>query len=334
MSSSKNVLLINAAPAKVGGAKSIIEKFLQTADFTHYDKVYVIAPIGTNVYSKRVNKINLETEGVYSLLFTTFFIFYYVIKLRATHLISFNNVNMVIPFCKRVTYFHTPHIFYSDSIRHKVLRFFISKFMKGGKFVFQSKYVENEFTRVFGDDYTLIVNWCGCDSPEKLSTIKKHTQENIKCIVPIMSCKSQVKNFQFILQNLEAFKKKNITLMSLDVDGPESDYIQYIGRQEKSELLEIYNQCDLMVMPSLYETVGLPIFEFGSTGKPVLVLDKPYLKGIDNTVGLTSNIVSFTEESFTKKLDDVLKYYSDYCIDPLDENHPLVKPVWNGLTEI
>lgn len=334
MSDNRKVLVINATPAKVGGAKSIIEKFISTADFSSYDQVYLLSPEVVCVDSKKVKRICFETSGIYSVLFSTIFVLFYAIKFRATHLISFNNVNLIFPFFRKVTYYHTPHIFYSNNLRHKVLRLIISKFMKGQKFVFQSSYVLEEFKRTFGGKYEMVVNWCGCDIPGLRHTAANRGQPNhskLKCIVPIMNSRSKVKNFEFILNKLKVFQAHNIQLVALDDSGDYAEHISYIGRQSKSDLFKVYDECDFMLMPSLFETVGLPIFEFAATGKPVLVLDKPYIHGIDDSVGLTKNIIIFGENDFEKKISYMIKNYDSCCVKRLSKNHPLVKPNWNGL---
>lgn len=327
-----NILLINATPAKFGGAKSIIEKFIATADFSGYKSVYLLAPRGTDVNSEKVKLIEMESNGLFSLLFTIFFIRFYVFKLKASHLISFNNVNLLFSNVRTVTYYHTPHIFYSSSLRHKILRLVIKYGMKWERFVFQSDYVQDEFINTFGTSYKTHVNWCGFELPHQAKNKSIHNK--IRCLVPVVDSCSKVKNFKFVCQNIELFEKLDIEIIALDSVGEYPDRIKYIGRKNKKDLFDVYNDCDMLLMPSSFETVGLPIFEFAATGKPVLVLHKPYLDGIEKTVGLTSNIIKFNEETFEDTLRYTLSNYNKICIKRLTKSHPLVCSNWSDLVKI
>ena len=51
--------------------------------------------------------------------------------------------------------------------------------------------------------------------------------------------------------------------------------VRFLGRASDRELLELYNQADCFVMPSLYEGFGLPPLEAMACGCPVLVSDIP-----------------------------------------------------------
>ena len=56
--------------------------------------------------------------------------------------------------------------------------------------------------------------------------------------------------------------------------------VRFLGRVSDSELLELYNQADCFVMPSLYEGFGLPPLEAMACGCPVLVSDIPVVREI------------------------------------------------------
>lgn len=56
--------------------------------------------------------------------------------------------------------------------------------------------------------------------------------------------------------------------------------VKFLGRVSDSELLELYNQADCFVMPSLYEGFGLPPLEAMACGCPVLVSDIPVVREI------------------------------------------------------
>jgi len=325
-------LLINATPAKKGGAKSVVENYLENADFSSYDTVILLAPRAVEFQKKNISRhVFIETNGFFSWFFSVFCVVWYVILFRADTLISFNNVNLLLPVCKTKTYFHNLHIFNGNNFRFKLFRATIKWFMRGKVFVFQSNYVKQEFENIFGTEYELYVNWCGCDIPEQAGKVRHNGFDKFKVIVPIVEVNLDVKNFKFVGDRISLFIENNIDIISLGPNTAVEDNIRYIGSQTKSDLFKLFIECDFMIMPSLYETVGLPIFEFASTGKPVLVLNKPYLQGIAETIGLSTNIIPFEEDEFEFKLNEVIENYNNYIVEPLDRKHPLVRPNWSSL---
>lgn len=61
-------------------------------------------------------------------------------------------------------------------------------------------------------------------------------------------------------------------------DHPAAQYegVQCLGYLSKPALVQIYREATCLVMPSLIETVGLPMLEAMSNGLPVLAADRPY----------------------------------------------------------
>lgn len=324
-------LLINATPAKEGGAKTIVENYLSTADFSKYKKVVLLAPKNIKLSNNIDKHIIIETTGLFSWLFTTVFVFMYVVRFKVDKLVSFNNVNMIIPYCETVTYFHNLHILHGSTIRFKLLRNTIKIFMKNERFVFQTEFVKDKFNEVFSSNGKQYVNWCGCEVPTNLKKNKKTSLDKFRVIIPIVDRYSKVKNFDFILKQKHLFESLGIDVIVLSPPKNNFGCFNFVGKMEKSELFSLYGNCDLMIMPSLYETVGLPIFEFASTGKPVLVLSRPYLKGIDDTVGLTGNIYPFTEDEFETIIKHIIQCYNEVVLEPFDKSHPLFKADWSGL---
>jgi glycosyltransferase involved in cell wall biosynthesis len=62
----------------------------------------------------------------------------------------------------------------------------------------------------------------------------------------------------------------------LDQQPPQSEGVEYLGAVPDTSLLEAYRRATVLVMPSLHETIGLPMLEAMSAGTPVLAADRPY----------------------------------------------------------
>lgn len=77
--------------------------------------------------------------------------------------------------------------------------------------------------------------------------------------------------------------------MTLTISGQENKYARWLyaqwgkvdsldfaGFMTRRQLYETYAQVDCLVFPSRVETWGLPISEYASFGKPMLLADLPY----------------------------------------------------------
>lgn len=56
--------------------------------------------------------------------------------------------------------------------------------------------------------------------------------------------------------------------------------IEYLGRVSDAELVELYNEANAFIFPSLYEGFGLPPIEAMASGCPVLASDIPVLREV------------------------------------------------------
>lgn len=61
---------------------------------------------------------------------------------------------------------------------------------------------------------------------------------------------------------------------------PAEKEVLFLGHLVGSELTEAYQLANILLLPSLIETVGLPTLEAMSVGTPVLVADRPYAHSI------------------------------------------------------
>lgn len=321
-----NNLLINASSAKSGGAKSIVEKFLSDFDFEGYDNVYVVAPPNLIVGNDKIVHIRFETSGLWSFLYAVFFVNYHLVRFNCKSVFSFGNVNSFFS-RRKVTYFHNLNILRKNKVRHYLNRLAIRFFLKRSEIVVQSRYVEREFIKVLGSDYSLSVCWPGCKfyGPSPYSDGPRR-----RCAVPIMDVLSTHKNFQFILEVANLLDEKGVDILVTADEGPPCKGISYIGKQNDEGMAKLYRTCDLLIFPSIFETVGLPIFEFMSTGKPVLVMESEYIEDIFNQFHRPENLFVFNRGTFDEQLEHVLRFIEDARCVMMNENNQLIKADWSG----
>jgi glycosyltransferase involved in cell wall biosynthesis len=95
---------------------------------------------------------------------------------------------------------------------------------------------------------------------------------------------------------LDEIKKLNI----------ESSIIYFSKYLSNHEICEIYNICDLLFFPSLYEGFGLPVVESMACGLPVLSSQEGSLKEIAGGCSFLTNPYDIYD--MTKKLTKLIKY--------------------------
>jgi len=323
------MILVNATSCKIGGAKQIAEKFLN--DFEQPEELIVLGPKSLSVPATAHRHIAIETAGITTMLFSTLFIAYFVLKYRVHTLFSFANINLILPLCQRVTYFHQLKILTTNNIRFRAFRFITRNFLvKSNRYVFQTSYVKSEFEAVFGHCKYEIC-WPGVSRPPAYC-VAPNKVPNV-AFIPYAYTSLPQKNFQlFAMNDWSQTALSQIVMPATDFEGELSEKFESTGLLTRSEMNNWYLQADILMVASIEETVCLPIFEFAATGKPVLVLNAQYIQGINNDKPLPKNIVLFESASFSEKLNEVITNYTHYCLQSQHDYKHWLKSQWPVLT--
>lgn len=80
-----------------------------------------------------------------------------------------------------------------------------------------------------------------------------------------------------------------------DHPGAQYEGVQCLGYLSKPALVQIYHEATCLVMPSLIETVGLPMLEAMSIGLPVIAADRPYAHDVCENAALYFDPLSSTD---------------------------------------
>jgi glycosyltransferase involved in cell wall biosynthesis len=208
---------------------------------------------------------------------------------------------------QRVVYCHNSFPYYQWKLREwwfapKIVLFAVftkyiyRKNMNKNRYVIvQQEWMKKDFVRTFGlKEETIIVapppvlldkqadvypetNVLGQEVFSFLFAGAPDSHKNFECIcqaTKLLNEKSGVKDF-----------KVNIT-----IKGNENKYAKWLFRKwgkgisnlvftgylDNKTLYEYYHQCHCLIFPSKVETWGLPITEFATFGKPMLLADLPY----------------------------------------------------------
>lgn len=327
-------ILINATAAKFGGARTIVESYLQwIAENDSENEYHVFVGFDCSQFQcHNIHYYKKETGGFKSFLYSTIGILINVLKIKPDILFSFNNVNLAIPCVKRVTYFHQLKVFDKRFDKTFLYRFVIKWFLKKTSFIVQSNFVRDSFISLFECDYNVKVMWPGFLVPGKssfditfINEIKKFKENSKTLLFPVSDVQAWHKNFKFLTKNKHLFKKNNIQIIVTSDDGKSDDVFTYIGKQSYDHMFALYEKVDGLIFVSLLETLGLPIFEFATTGKPVFVLKQGYIEDLYNKFEKPLNIVLFEEDSMFSALNcDFSKY-------TVEKSMKYSESEWNGI---
>jgi len=317
-------ILVNASGTKFGGAKTIIDTYLHWIINNNLNDefVFILGYQPDLKLSRNIKVIVKPTSGIATFLFSTITIIRFVLKFKPSKLISFNNVNLLIPCVERITYFHQTKLFEPTFSIKKVLYNFAIKRLKKSKFITQSELVKSLFLKKY-PGYNVIVKWPGFSVPlikgGDVSKFCEQLREQGKrlLLVPITDIRMSHKNFALIFQYSKLLNELNIDVIvtSNQYQHSSKDNIHFVGKLERNEIFNLYRIVDGVLFPSNAETVGLPIFEAASNGLPVWVLSKPYSKFFYQHFGEPKNIILFEEH----KLIDHLHFDGRYTEKPTNK---------------
>lgn len=202
---------------------------------------------------------------------------------------------------KRAVYCHNPFPFYDWSWRElrlcpKVVLFSLFSYFiyrinihKNDYVIMQQQWIREAFARMFAlDDSKMIV---ALPSQPALNVIPLLPKVEGFTFLYASSANSH-KNFEALLKASDLLEKEigadkfNVVVT---IKGDENAYakwlfakwghlksVKYAGFMTREQLYGYYEAVDCLVFPSKVETWGLPISEFGFTGKPMLLASKPY----------------------------------------------------------
>lgn len=301
-----SVILVNAASAKFGGARTILDSFVSSVseDFSNHYVVVAGYEYNSTDIPKNVTWVCSPKGGVLAILYSLFGVFFSCIRYHAEYLISFNNVNCVLRSRDRkISYFHQLKTL-DPRIKESKLYVYRSYFKYFKEpVVVQSPQVKKDFKAMFGENCGKVeVVWPGI---HPLFRTKSEGKKDRHILVPVASPQSSHKNFGFVMQiarRLGPVWKFIVTAEYGSMDLCDLENIELIGYKSRDELFELYYSSTCVLMPSTHETVGLPIFEALSTGTPVVAYDAEYIRrfrdwfGISEGLMLTSDSCKAAEE--------------------------------------
>lgn len=138
------------------------------------------------------------------------------------------------------------------------------------------------------------------------------------------------KNIEFLSSLIPVFEKNNI---QLDVVGSGEQYhlllepkvVVHHNNLMQHELVQIYNQCDCLVLPSLYDSWGLVVNEALSCGLPCIVSDNAGVSDIikDGQNGYVIDTSSVKPASFVELVKNCTEFRKDEIRSDYESFHSM-----------
>lgn len=202
---------------------------------------------------------------------------------------------------RQAVYCHNPYPFYRWKWRELFMNYHIVCFAWFSKYIYrinihsnryvlvQQKWIKNSFVQMFGlAPERIIVTLPGQNDTPNHKIIA--SDGIYRFLFP--SYGDIHKNFELICMaaNMLAEEIEDTRFrVMVTIFGDENRYtkwlykkwghlkcIEFAGFMSRDKLYEAYAQADCLIFPSRVETWGLPISEFASFGKPMLLADLPY----------------------------------------------------------
>lgn len=299
-----NFILVNGTAASKGGALTILNSYLASKTDDDENFYYIFCPHEPEVNPKNSKWICCSTNGFSTLFFTLILSFLIAIYFKCNKIISFSNLNCLfaLPSLKKVTYFQNMLILNDSSLKFKVLRFFLKYgFQKKNVFIFQTSYVFKQFVKNIGYEPVCKIFWPGVKVKAYRSTLSSSNKDckDFRFLVPIIDISHPHKNFdyihRFIDEDTNEYFRYFVTASIPNNDFYNDEVIKFLGKLSHDQFLEKIKFYDGLLILSETETVCLPIFEALSTNTPVFILDKGYIRGLEDEFGVIDGLYKFKD---------------------------------------
>lgn len=174
---------------------------------------------------------------------------------------------------------------------------------------------------------------------EHLNTSKRQLKKNNLNLLQVGDVNKN-KNIETTVKAVEILINKGYKI-KLDVVGKikdqniynkvkDLDFINYLGFKPKEELINIYRENDIFVLPSIHETFGLVYAEAMSQGLPVIYTKDQGFDGQFNEGLVGFHVNSINEEDIANKIIEVMQNYTTLSENTINN---VFKFNWNSIVK-
>lgn len=335
----KKVVVISGANLYSGGTLSILQDCIKYLDSDLYSNFNIYVIVNNKDLFDNVKNINfIEIKKIrYSYLHRLYYEYFHYLKIskkiKPYFWLSLNDISPNIISERRAVYCHNPSPFrkisFKDLYYQKEVFFFslFYKFLyrinikKNNYVIVQQNWIRESFSKMFPLKKENIILF----PPQVFISNKSNKVESINNI-PIFiypTLPRPFKNIELICEAAKILVSNGTTNFKIiiTIDGSENTYssnlvkkfkkfiqLDFIGFIKREEVFNYYSKSDCLIFPSTLETWGLPITEFKSFDKPILLADLEYAH---ETIGDYNKAVFFDAFKPEDLADKMLKYLNN-----------------------
>lgn len=304
----KQTIIISAINFRNGGPLSVLQDCLRYVNNHLSSKYRIIALVHKIELFQNLEHIELIefSKSVTSYLYRLYYEYIYFKKISEKYnpflWLSLHDMTPNVKASIRAVYCHNPAPFYNITFkdfwldpRFALFNFFYKylyqiNIQKNHFVIVQQEWIRKKFELMYGVQQTIVAH----PSIEIIQTNqiiaeKTHILKNYHFFFPTIS--RVFKNIELICDAVKILNDKKICgfEVTLTIDGTENRYskslienyknvknINFIGKQTREKVFELYQKTDCLIFPSKLETWGMPITEFQSFNKPILLANLEY----------------------------------------------------------
>ena len=252
-------------------------------------------------------------------------------KLRPKLWLSLHDMSPRVNAGIQAVYMHNPSPFYNPKFRDwkyvpiNAIWAYLYKYLyrinihSNAYLIVQQNWLRNEFSEMFSFPKEKII--VARPSSPKINVLSSNTSNLKESDVFVFFYPAYpriFKNFDIICEAAEILEKEKVggIKIVLTIDGTENGYsknlvarysqnslIDFRGLVPQSEMNRCYANTDCLIFPSRLETWGLPLSEFKTYDRPMLVADLPYAH--ESASGASK--VCFFDPDNSKDLSNAMK---------------------------
>lgn len=304
----KQTIIISAINFRNGGPLSILQDCLFYANNHLSSKYRIIALVHKIELFQDLENITLIEfpKSAKSYLYRFYYEYIHFKKISLQYnpylWLSLHDMTPNVDAKIRAVYCHNPSPFYNITFKDfwlepKFALFnFFYKYLYGINIqenncvIVQQEWIRKKFEFMYGVKNTIVAHpSVGVIQSTKLTINNTHKSKNYHFFFPTLP--RVFKNIELICEAVEILNKKKVYGFNviLTIDGTENRYakslienykniknINFIGKQTREKVFDLYQTTDCLIFPSKLETWGIPITEFQNFNKPILLADLEY----------------------------------------------------------
>ncbi len=331
----KKIIVVSAINFFEGGPLTILRQCLEYLSDHLSDEYSIIALVHDKSLfdydGVELVEFKKSRQSWFFRLFYEYIYFYFFSKRIKPYLwLSLHDITPNVSATIRAVYCHNASPFYKFSLRTFFYSYQVALFSLLYKYLYRINIKKNDFVIVQQDWIrTAFRNIFGIKNvivsyPGEIKFLESDNRLNACTIRTFFypSFPRVFKNIEVVAEAAKLLFMQGIVdcQVLITIDGSENKYarnivakyrdvptIAFIGVKTRDEVFNLYEQVDALVFSSKLETWGLPLSEFKTFGKPMLIADLPYAH---ETIGDYTNVAFFDPDN-AQQLTCLMKDFLD-----------------------